>query len=209
MNNLRLILASFALISTFSSLQFVLAGAPIEGRPGRDEIRYMTQMIDHHSMASMMASDCLTRAETEAVMTLCQSIIDKQTAEIQELQNWLSAWYGVSYMPTAMMGTTPSEMEATPEPEATAEAGMMSGNMMNMPMSGMMVVLSGLEGQAYEVVFMETVIDHHEQAINMSERLLEQTADEGHQELRDFAQRVIDDQSAESEQMESMIAERS
>lgn len=78
---------------------------------------------------------------------------------------------------------------------------------MDMPMSGMMVVLMGLEGQSYEVVFMETMIKHHDQAIHMSERLLERAADE-HAELLEFAQRVIDAQSAEIAEMETLIAER-
>ncbi|MBX3063326.1 MAG: DUF305 domain-containing protein [Anaerolineae bacterium] len=96
------------------------------------------------------------------------------------------------------------QMNATPT-AITTDATQMP--QMDMPTSGMMV-LTGLEGHAYEVVFMETMIEHHDQAIHMSERLLVQTGSEGHQELRAFAQRVIDNQSAEIKQMESMIAER-
>ncbi len=208
MSKLRLAFLAAVTGLMIFNLPFASADAPVEGRRGRDEIRYMTQMIDHHGMAIMMAMDCLMRASAEEVMTLCQNIIDAQSAEISELQNWLSTWYGVRYNPmpmTDMMNMSTSTMEATPAPDATQEADM---GPMDMPMSGMMVVLDGLEGQAYEVVFMETMIDHHNQAVDMSERLLEQTANEGHQELRDFAQRVIDDQTAEIQEMESMIAAR-
>lgn len=49
------------------------------------------------------------------------------------------------------------------------------------------------------------MIDHHDDAIHMSERLLSRAGEEGHTELRDLAKKIITDQSAEIEQMETMI----
>ncbi len=200
----RLVLWILLLASSLLVAPAAFADAPIEGSLGRDEIRYMTQMMDHHSMSVMMSNDCLTKAETEEVLSLCQRILDAQMAEIEELRGWLLSWYGIDYDPMSMMGMMQGGMDTTSEASSTEETTMMP---MDMPMSGMMVVLMGLEGQPYEVVFMETMIEHHDQAIHMSERLLERAAD-GHAELLEFAQRVIDDQSAEIAEMETLIAER-
>jgi uncharacterized protein (DUF305 family) len=74
-------------------------------------------------------------------------------------------------------------------------------------MMGMMAGLGQLEGQAYEIAFLESMIDHHDDAIHMSERILKNDPDGiGHAELREMAQTIIKDQTAEIEKMEGMIA---
>ncbi len=69
-------------------------------------------------------------------------------------------------------------------------------------MMGMMAGLSRLTGTNYEIAWLEAMIDHHDDAIHMSERLLPQVV---HPELGELAQRIIDDQSAEIEAMETLI----
>jgi uncharacterized protein (DUF305 family) len=54
---------------------------------------FLRQMIPHHQMAVMMAQmvrDTATRPETRE---LAQSIIDTETAEIQQMQQWYQSWY--------------------------------------------------------------------------------------------------------------------
>jgi uncharacterized protein (DUF305 family) len=53
------------------------------------------------------------------------------------------------------------------------------------------------------------MIDHHDDAINMSERLLRRLGESGHTELRELAQNIIDAQTTEIESMEQLIAELS
>jgi uncharacterized protein (DUF305 family) len=273
----------------------VSADAPVEGRAGRAEVRFLEGMIDHHQMALDMANDCLTKATTESVTALCQNIIDAQSAEIAQMQGWLLDWYNINYRPMSMndmmgmgmsdetraqleqmsgmmdrmMGMDMSEdMHAQMEQMGGMMGMMMSGetmpgmdmmstmqqmndmmdalmgmdmsedmhaqmeqmggmfdmmmsgmggmNMEGMPatdpamMMGMMAGLNRLEGVEYEIAFLESMIDHHDDAIHMSERLLERVPEgEGHAELREQAQRIIDDQSAEIEVMEQLITELS
>ncbi len=71
-------------------------------------------------------------------------------------------------------------------------------------MMGMMAGFDRLEGPEYELAFLESMIDHHDDAVHMSQRLLK-TAE--HKELWAFAQKIIDDQTAEIAKMESMITE--
>lgn len=182
-----------------------LADGPVTGRGARAEVRYMEGMIDHHQMALDMAEDCLAKVETESLRVVCQGVIDAQTAEIETLRGWLSEWYGIEYAPMAMselmelMGLAPS-------------AGMEMGHgdhttnpLTDMPlMMGMMSGLDRVEGAEYEVAWLEAMIDHHDDAVHMSERILERAE---HEELRALAQQIIDDQTAEIEQMESMLAQ--
>jgi uncharacterized protein (DUF305 family) len=75
-------------------------------------------------------------------------------------------------------------------------------------MMGMMAGLNRLEGVDYEIAWLESMIDHHDDAIHMSERILERAPEgTGHSELRGMAQQIIDDQTAEIEAMEMLVTE--
>lgn len=116
------------------------------------EVKFMTDMIDHHHMAIMMAEQCLVenvRAELEA---LCSQIISTQTAELELMQSWLEDWYGVTH-----------------EPE------MKPGDMK------MMERLAALDGDAFAIEFMETMIRHHRKAVVEGRHCLDKAY---HPELR-------------------------
>ncbi|MEN6521860.1 MAG: DUF305 domain-containing protein [Armatimonadota bacterium] len=59
------------------------------------EIRYMQDMIIHHSEAVQMASDAEQKAMHPGVKDVALKIITEQSQEITQLQNWLASWYGV------------------------------------------------------------------------------------------------------------------
>ena len=64
---------------------------------GRDfEIQFMRDMITHHSEAVQMGRDAQQKATSSAVKAAATKIVNQQTAEIAQLQRWLSSWYGVS-----------------------------------------------------------------------------------------------------------------
>ena len=96
------------------------------------EIRFMTTMIDHHFMAVQMAELCQERAIHEELLTLCQQIETTQQQEIDEMQAWLEAWYGVSYEPEM----TPGDRKQ-------------------------MKRLAELSGEEFEIEFMKRMIRHH------------------------------------------------
>lgn len=213
MKKYRAILA-FVVVGVFGFAVYsysALADAPIEGRVGRAEVRFLEGMMDHHQMALDMGNDCLEKATTESVQTLCQNIITAQTAEIEQMKSWLLTWYNVTYSPMPMMSM--DSMTATAE----AMPGMDHGNMdMNEEptvtdpplMMGMMAGLNRLEGTAYDIAFLESMIDHHDDAVHMAQRLLERdTQETGHAELRTLAQKIIDDQTAEIQTMENQLTE--
>lgn len=230
----------FVLMLMVSLMPAAYADAPIEGRAGRAEIRFLEGMTDHHQMALDMASDCLAKATSEPVLSKCQQIIDAQSAEIATMRNWLLEWYNIEYTPMAMenmmgmmsmmemMGNMPmADMLGMMEGMDTSNMSMMEmmqhmmGSMgregmggmqhqhqdmphQDMPMMmGMMAGLNQLEGVAYEIAWLEAMIDHHDDAIHMAERILQH---EVHSETLEMAQQIIDDQTAEIQEMEAMIA---
>ncbi|MCS6836929.1 MAG: DUF305 domain-containing protein [Anaerolineae bacterium] len=192
-----------SLIFALSLLLALPASAQLaSSRTERAEIRFLQGMIDHHQLALDMANDCLDKPLREAAHALCQAIIAAQTSEIEQMVAWLDAWYGISYAPMSMLS-----MMATPTTHGShAGHGAHGGGKVTDPasMMGMFAGFNRLEGRDYEIAWLESMIDHHDDAIHMSERLL---AREPRAELRALAEAIIRDQRAEIELMETMLAE--
>ncbi len=196
-------LMSLVVVVLLGAVMFssVNADAPIEGREGRAELRFLEGMMDHHQMALDMANDCLAESTSEEVKALCQNIIDAQTAEIATMKEWTLAWYNVDYAPMSMTDMDMGEME-----------GMDHSGMPGMPatdpvmMMGMMAGLNRLEGVDYDFAWLESMIDHHDDAIHMSKRLLMRVPEGvGHADLFALANQIIADQTAETSIMEEML----
>jgi uncharacterized protein (DUF305 family) len=54
---------------------------------------FLRMMIPHHQLAVEMAEDALANAQHAELKTLAQEIIDGQSAEITEMEGYLSEWY--------------------------------------------------------------------------------------------------------------------
>lgn len=181
------------------SVSLATAEGPVEGRAGRAEVRFLEGMIDHHQLALDMANDCLAKASTEGVTELCQMIIDVQSSEIEQMREWLLAWYNIEYRPISMYNPS-DDMGGMDHGDMQMDEPVVDPPMM----MGMMAGLNRLEGLDYEIAWLESMIDHHDDALHMSERVLERAE---HEELRTLAENIIAAQSAEIAMMEAMIAE--
>ncbi|MBK8021413.1 MAG: DUF305 domain-containing protein [Chloroflexi bacterium] len=127
-----------------------------------------------------------------------------------------SAHQGAAAVEATEEAAGSSTDHAAHHPETTSEAtgaavdhsahqGTGSGPFTDMTMTmGMMAGFDRLTGSDYVVAWLESMIDHHGDAIHMAERLLPRVV---HPELGELAQRIIADQSAEIDQMEALIAE--
>jgi uncharacterized protein (DUF305 family) len=115
-------------------------------RPGtaQFEIKFMSDMIDHHAMAIEMGTVCLDKAVHDELKELCADIVSTQQQEIETLQGWLESWYGVSYEPEM----TPGDMKKVER-------------------------LASLSGAEFEIEFMEMMSKHHARAIKMATRCLD------------------------------------
>lgn len=207
MKKLSFVFSLLAIVALVFSAAVVSADEPLEGRAGRAEIRFLEGMIDHHQMAVDMATDCVAKATTQSVVDVCQNVIDAQTAEIETMQTWLMEWYNIQYVSMPMSTLT----EAMAGMEGMGGHGM--AGMEGMPHTdpamtmGMFAGFNRLEGTEYEVAWLESMIDHHDDAIHMSERILERVQDSGHRDLVAMAQQIIEDQTGEIEEIETILTE--
>jgi uncharacterized protein (DUF305 family) len=104
----------------------------------------MTNMIDHHMMAIMMAEHCLEKAIHPELEALCANIIETQTAETMDMQAWLLEWYGIAYEPEMPPG-----------------------------MEQMMERHAAMPPEEFEIAFMQMMIRHHWKAITEGEHCLD------------------------------------
>jgi uncharacterized protein (DUF305 family) len=81
-------------------------------------------------------------------------------------------------------------------------AGMMGAGTMEQMMGGSMQETMG--GDATDAMFLNMMIPHHQQAIYMSRQALDKAE---HPEIKDLARKIIDEQSAEIEQMQGYLKE--
>ena len=140
---------------------------------------YIADMIAHHEGAVNMAELAGGAAERQEIRELSQAIVKTQSQEIAKMRTWQQDWgYEIT------MGGHGSH---------SGQANSMAGDMMDMGAE-----LANLTGAAFDKKFIELMIVHHEQAVEMSEY-----ADTNalHQEIKNLASDVITAQKAEIAQM--------
>ena len=67
---------------------------------------------------------------------------------------------------------------------------------------GMMAGFNRLEGRDYELEWLESMVDHHDDAIHMSERILKTVQ---HAELKALAEAIITAQEREIAEMQAWL----
>lgn len=69
--------------------------AGLAGKTGDEFDRaFLDEMIVHHEGAVDMAEAALRDAKHEEIKSMADAIISAQTAEIGQMKEWRSAWYG-------------------------------------------------------------------------------------------------------------------
>lgn len=148
--------------------------AELEKLQGRDfEIAYMSMMIEHHKGALEMAQALLKVSKDARIRKAAQEIISVQDKEITQLTAWLKSWYGLA----------PSQRYMT----------MMRADMQTMMDTAMMGMMPG-HSSSPDRAFLEGMIPHHQDAVDMSKLCLQKAA---RAELKRFCQSVITVQSRE------------
>jgi uncharacterized protein (DUF305 family) len=57
------------------------------------DLRFINAMIPHHEAALPMAKEALEKSDRPEIKQIAQEIIDLQQKEIDQLKQWLKAWY--------------------------------------------------------------------------------------------------------------------
>ncbi len=141
------------------------------------DLQFIDQMIMHHQGAIMSSEHMISHSERPELRQLAENIQESQSEQIEQMQEWRGEWYGDDTGQNSRM-MDPSQMDE-----------MMGGSMQGM-----------MGGDMTDAMFLRMMIPHHQLAIDMSEEAFEKAE---HPELKELAQTIIDEQSAEIELMKT------
>jgi uncharacterized protein (DUF305 family) len=139
------------------------------------DLQFLDTMTKHHQGAIEMSRMAAGKIQHADLAKLAASIPDAQQKEIDQMRAWRDQWY--------------------PGRAAAGNMDMpgMAGSMMDMEH-----MQSMQRGKAYDAMFIDMMIPHHEGALTMSRDAL---AKAEHPEVKELAQRIIDAQAAEIQRM--------
>ena len=161
-------------------------GTPMAGMAMEFDQLYIDMMIPHHASIVAMAHVARDRLRDERLAEIARTIVDTQTAEIEELRGYRERFYG-SAEPMPMDDRTMDMMT-----EMMPGMGPMDQMAMQMDPAAQVAAICGAEDA--DLAFIDLTIPHHEMAIAASEAALDRAT---HEEIRAFAERVIEDQQRE------------
>ena len=166
----------------------ITAGTAVELLPVKHtpaDVRFMQGMIGHHAQAIEMTDLLATRTQSEDMRKLAQRIDVSQTDEIRMMQEWLKR-----------------RNEALPDPHAHHHGGALMPGMLS---AEEMARLADAKGQAFDRLFLESMIKHHEGALVMVQELFATPAAGQEPEIFAFANDVDADQRMEIDRMRVML----
>jgi uncharacterized protein (DUF305 family) len=160
----------------------------------RADVDFVTGMISHHAQAVEMAELAPDRAAGRAVQVLSARVINAQTDEIVIFQQWLE-----------------DHGQPVPEARAMPVKMMMDGVEHEMMMPGMlseaqMAELVRSTGTDFDRSFLTFMIQHHEGAVTMVDRLLASPGAAQDEMVFKFASDIYADQTAEIERMQQILS---
>jgi uncharacterized protein (DUF305 family) len=157
---------------------------------------YIDMMIPHHQSIIAMAQAALPRLQDDPLREIAQAVIEEQGAEIEQLQEYREAWYGDPNpmpMDEAMMAAMVEMMPGMGDSESMATM-----------MDAEALVAAFCAAENSDLSFIDLTIPHHEMAIQASEAAMERAA---HDEIRMVAERVIQDQQREIDELTAIRQE--
>ncbi|WP_292029962.1 DUF305 domain-containing protein [Brevundimonas sp. UBA2416] len=169
-----------------------------------DDVAFMQHMIVHHAQAVEMVEFLQTRGTHPTVRRLGQRIAQSQEAEIALMRGWLSDRGLPLEMPDmggghAGMDHSAHAGHAMPPSDTPIMPGMLS--------PAQMQALAAASGPAFDRLFLEGMIRHHQGALDMVDALMAQPGAAEDTMLSDFTTSVVGDQSAEILRMQSLLSD--
>ena len=154
------------------------------------DVRFMQGMIGHHAQALEMAALVPERTHRDDMRLLAKRIDLSQADEIRMMQHWLEA-----------------RGQQVPGPHAHHAAGATGAVMMpGMLSTEEMARLAAARGDAFDRLFLELMIKHHEGALTMVKELYATAGAGQESEMYAFTSDVDADQRMEIDRMRGMIA---
>ena len=152
-----------------------LVGA-VASQFGGTEVMFAQMMIQHHEQAIEMGKLAASHAASPEVKALAADIVAEQAPEITQMKSWLTDAGASLDMGHAMV------MD-----------GMLS--------SAQMTALSAATGEAFDKLFLNGMIAHHQGAITMAKLIV----DSSNPEAAALAKTIIDSQTEQIAVMEALL----
>jgi uncharacterized protein (DUF305 family) len=166
--------------------------APDVQPPTTADVHFMSGMIGHHAQAVVMARWAPSHGASPGVLGICDRIAVSQTDEIKYIQVWLAD----RHQPVPQ-----------PDPHGLTMPGMDHPMLMpGMLSPEQMAALDQARGTAFDRLFLEDMIMHHQGAITMVQELMRSYGGAQDPLFFQFATDVNANQSAEIERMTRMLA---
>jgi uncharacterized protein (DUF305 family) len=157
----------------------------ITGQPAgynADDVAFATNMIPHHQQAVEMAALVPDRSTDPELIALASQISAAQGPEIEAMKVFLVQW--------------------KENPEAGDGHGGHGGTMQGMVDEATMTKLASLNGAEFDTLWLESMISHHQGAIEMAKA---EIANGENVDAKRLAQTIGDTQQAEIGQMKQML----
>jgi uncharacterized protein (DUF305 family) len=163
------------------------------------DVEFATNMIPHHQQAVEMAALVPDRSTNPAVLKLAADISAAQGPEIETLKVFLVQWKEGT-------ATNPEAPATSGSPDSPDSHGG-HGGMDPMEMQGMIDAaaianLASLKGPEFDKLWMQSMISHHEGAIEMANA---EIAGGVNVDAKNLAQQIVTAQQAEINQMKQML----
>jgi uncharacterized protein (DUF305 family) len=151
-----------------------------------DDHAFATNMIPHHEQAIELAAMAPQHSTNAELLALAAKISAEQEPEIKALRVFLVQW------------------DENPDDNASDSQGHGDGHgaMAGMVDDATMAKLQTLQGAQFDTLWLQSMISHHEGAIEMAEV---EVAKGQNEDTKRMAQAMIDSQQAEITQMKQML----
>lgn len=164
---------------------------PPQPAPNQADAMFVSMMIPHHYQALLMSRMAPTRSADDAVRALASRIDVEQGLEIYMMQSWQS-WNGLPVTDPVM-----AYHHMLQDPAMLAQMGMATAQQMSN--------LSASTGNAFDVLYLQLMITHHQGALRMLEDVLSNGSDVT---LQFWATDMLTTQYTQILMMEEMLAQK-
>ncbi len=161
------------------------------------DVAFAADMIPHHADALVMVDMTQGRELSPELAQLSEEIRDAQAPEIEQMADWLTAW-GEEVPETSRDHVNSHDMD---DMDDMGDMGDDSGSQMGMDPADM-EMLEEADGTAFETMWLEMMIEHHEGAIEMARS---EQADGLFPDALGLAESIETSQSAEIDLMQEML----
>lgn len=166
--------------------------SPHNAAHNQADVMFNQMMIPHHEQAIEMAELVPSRTDNPAILALATQIKNAQQPEIDQMTARLTSW-GI-----AVDDDADDHMGGMHHGSMTGSSSTMGGMMSDAQMDA----LENARGQAFDTLWLQGMITHHQGAITMADQEL---AGGVNPESRTLATQIKTSQQAEIDQMNALL----